>query len=68
MPYNMIEDYLKRGITPEVKEFIGALDAEEQFELLGEIRQEGWEWVNNNPEEERVDNPFNAIYDYLEEV
>ena len=66
--YNMIEDYLENGITPEVKEYIGALDAEEQFELMGEIRQEGWELMNMNPTEERANNPYNDIYDYLKEL
>ena len=66
--YNMIEDYLENGITIGVQEFIGALDGEELFELLGDIRQMGWEWVQENPTVERADNPFNDIYDYIQEV
>ena len=68
MIYNMIDDYLENGMTSEVKGYIGALDAEEQFDLMGEIHEEGWEWVNMNPTEERANNPYNDIYDYLEEL
>ena len=64
--YNMIEDYLKNGMTSEVKGYIGALDAEELHNLMGEIHEDAWEWYYaNQKNESRVDNPYNDIYDYL---
>ena len=64
----IIEQYLFGGLTQNLKNTILALSQDEVYNLHQQVSENGYEWLMENKTEAKGNNPWNDIYEFIDEV